>query len=62
MLPRLLKIQLVLLTGISVVAVVVLGWYYLRIPALWVLVGTRCMPICRNPAGFTEPPTSHTGA
>ncbi|GFG74314.1 MCE family protein [Mycobacterium botniense] len=34
MLPRLLKIQLVLLTGISVVAVVVLGWYYLRIPAL----------------------------
>ncbi len=34
MLPRLIKTQLVLLTGVAVAAVVVLGWYYLRIPSL----------------------------
>jgi phospholipid/cholesterol/gamma-HCH transport system substrate-binding protein len=34
MLTRFIKIQLVLLTGFAVIAVVVLGWYYLRIPSL----------------------------
>ncbi len=34
MLPRLIKTQLVLLTGVAVAAVVILGWYYLRIPSL----------------------------
>jgi phospholipid/cholesterol/gamma-HCH transport system substrate-binding protein len=34
MLPRMIKTQLVLLTGVAVAAVVVLGWYYLRIPSL----------------------------
>ncbi|EUA22645.1 mce related family protein [Mycobacterium xenopi 3993] len=34
MLTRLIKIQLVLLTVVAVIAVVVLGWYYLRIPSL----------------------------
>jgi phospholipid/cholesterol/gamma-HCH transport system substrate-binding protein len=34
MLTRLIKTQLVLLTGLALIAVVVLGWYYLRIPSL----------------------------
>jgi phospholipid/cholesterol/gamma-HCH transport system substrate-binding protein len=34
MLTRLIKTQLVLLTAVAVAAVVVLGWYYLRIPSL----------------------------
>jgi phospholipid/cholesterol/gamma-HCH transport system substrate-binding protein len=34
MLPRFIKTQLVLLAGVAVAAVVVLGWYYLRIPSL----------------------------
>lgn len=34
MLPRMIKTQLVLLTAVAVAAVVVLGWYYLRIPSL----------------------------
>jgi phospholipid/cholesterol/gamma-HCH transport system substrate-binding protein len=34
MLTRLIKTQLVLLTGVAVIAVVALGWYYLRIPSL----------------------------
>ena len=34
MLPRLIKTQLVVLTGVAVAAVVLLGWYYLRIPSL----------------------------
>jgi phospholipid/cholesterol/gamma-HCH transport system substrate-binding protein len=34
MLTRLIKTQLVVLTGVAVAAVVVLGWYYLRIPSL----------------------------
>jgi phospholipid/cholesterol/gamma-HCH transport system substrate-binding protein len=34
MLPRLIKTQLVLLTAVAVAAVVVLGWYFLRIPSL----------------------------
>ncbi|MGH3531434.1 MAG: MCE family protein [Mycobacterium sp.] len=34
MLTRLIKIQLVLLAGFAVVAVAVLGWYFLRIPSL----------------------------
>lgn len=34
MLTRLIKTQLVVLTALAVVAVVVLGWYYLRIPSL----------------------------
>jgi phospholipid/cholesterol/gamma-HCH transport system substrate-binding protein len=34
MLTRLIKTQLVLLTGVAVIAVVVLGWYYLRVPSL----------------------------
>ncbi len=34
MLTRLIKTQLVVLTGVAVAAVAVLGWYYLRIPSL----------------------------
>jgi phospholipid/cholesterol/gamma-HCH transport system substrate-binding protein len=34
MLTRLIKTQLALLTAVAVVAVVVLGWYFLRIPSL----------------------------
>lgn len=34
MLTRLIKTQLVLLTALALIAVVVLGWYYLRIPSL----------------------------
>ncbi|MEB4208097.1 MlaD family protein [Mycobacterium sp. 94-17] len=34
MLPRLIKTQLVLLAAVAIAAVVVLGWYYLRIPSL----------------------------
>src|SRR5262245_22341664 len=34
MLTRLIKTQLVLLMAVAVAAVVVLGWYYLRIPSL----------------------------
>ena len=34
MLTRFVKTQLVLLTAVAVAAVVVLGWYYLRIPSL----------------------------
>ncbi len=34
MLTRLIKTQLVVLTGVAVAAVVVLGWYYLRVPSL----------------------------
>ena len=34
MLPRLIKTQLALLTAVAVAAVVILGWYYLRIPSL----------------------------
>jgi phospholipid/cholesterol/gamma-HCH transport system substrate-binding protein len=34
MLTRLIKTQLVLLTAVAAAAVVVLGWYYLRIPSL----------------------------
>jgi phospholipid/cholesterol/gamma-HCH transport system substrate-binding protein len=34
MLTRLIKTQLVLLTAVAVAAVVVLGWYFLRIPSL----------------------------
>ncbi|HWS91254.1 MAG TPA: MlaD family protein, partial [Mycobacterium sp.] len=34
MLPRLIKTQLVVLTGVAVAAVLVLGWYYLRLPSL----------------------------
>ena len=34
MLPRMIKTQLVVLTAVAVAAVVVLGWYYLRIPSL----------------------------
>ena len=34
MLPRMIKTQLVVLTGVAVAAVVLLGWYYLRIPSL----------------------------
>jgi phospholipid/cholesterol/gamma-HCH transport system substrate-binding protein len=34
MLTRLIKTQLVLLTGFAVIAIAVLGWYYLRIPSL----------------------------
>lgn len=33
MLTRLIKTQLVVLTGVAVAAVVVLGWYFLRIPS-----------------------------
>src|ERR1700742_4666005 len=34
MLTRLIKTQLVLLTAVAGAAVVVLGWYYLRIPSM----------------------------
>jgi phospholipid/cholesterol/gamma-HCH transport system substrate-binding protein len=34
MLTRFIKIQLALLTGFAVIALVVLGWYYLRLPSL----------------------------
>ena len=34
MLTRFIKIQLVLFTILTIVALVVLGWYYLRIPSL----------------------------
>ncbi|MCV7302008.1 MCE family protein [Mycobacterium barrassiae] len=34
MLTRLIKVQLVLFTILTVIAVVVLGWYYLRLPSL----------------------------
>src|SRR4029078_12537234 len=34
MLTRFIKIQLVLFTILTIIAVVVLGWYYLRIPSL----------------------------
>jgi phospholipid/cholesterol/gamma-HCH transport system substrate-binding protein len=34
MLTRLIKTQLVLLTGLALVAVLALGWYYLRVPSL----------------------------
>lgn len=34
MLTRAIKTQLVLLTVLAVIAVVVLGWYFLRIPSL----------------------------
>src|ERR1044072_5704125 len=34
MLTRFIKIQLVLFTVLTIIAVVVLGWYYLRIPSL----------------------------
>lgn len=34
MLTRLIKTQLVVLTAVAVAAVVVLGWYYLRLPSL----------------------------
>ncbi|MDT5267580.1 MAG: phospholipid/cholesterol/gamma-HCH transport system substrate-binding protein [Mycobacterium sp.] len=34
MLTRLIKIQLVLFTVLTVLALVILGWYYLRLPAL----------------------------
>lgn len=34
MLTRLIKIQLVVLAAVAIIAVVVLGWYYLRIPSL----------------------------
>jgi phospholipid/cholesterol/gamma-HCH transport system substrate-binding protein len=34
MLPRIIRTQLVVLTAVAVAAVVVLGWYYLRIPSL----------------------------
>ena len=33
MLTRLIKTQLVLFTAVAVAAVVVLGWYFLRIPS-----------------------------
>jgi len=33
-LTRLIKIQLVVLAAVAIIAVVVLGWYYLRIPSL----------------------------
>jgi phospholipid/cholesterol/gamma-HCH transport system substrate-binding protein len=33
-LTRFIKIQLVLFTVLTVIAVVVLGWYYLRVPSL----------------------------
>lgn len=34
MLTRLIKTQLALLAGLALIAVIVLGWYYLRIPSL----------------------------
>lgn len=34
MLTRLIKVQLVLFTILTLIAVVVLGWYYLRLPSL----------------------------
>ena len=34
MLTRFIKIQLVLFTILTVIAITVLGWYYLRIPSL----------------------------
>ena len=34
MLTRLIRNQLILFTVLTVIAVVVLGWYYLRIPAM----------------------------
>src|SRR5919112_5345231 len=34
MLTRFIKIQLVLFTILTIIAVVVLGWYYLRVPSL----------------------------
>src|ERR1700745_570962 len=34
MLTRLIKTQLVVLTAVAVAAVLVMGWYYLRIPSL----------------------------
>ena len=34
MLTRFIKIQLVLFTILTIIAIVVLGWYYLRVPSL----------------------------
>src|ERR1700758_5829180 len=34
MLPRIIRTQLVVLTAVALAAVIVLGWYYLRIPSL----------------------------
>ena len=34
MLTRFIKIQLVLFTILTIIALVVLGWYYLRVPSL----------------------------
>lgn len=62
MLTRAIKTQLVLLTVLAVIAVVVLGWYFLRIPAWSASVDTRFMPNCLGPGVYTEQPTSHIGA
>ncbi len=34
MLTRFIKIQLVLFTILTILAILVLGWYYLRVPSL----------------------------
>ena len=34
MLTRFIKIQLVLFTILTIIALVVLGWYYLRLPSV----------------------------
>ncbi len=53
MLTRFIKIQLVLFTILTIIAIVVLGWYYLRVPCLvGIGTSTSCMPICRAPVGL----------
>lgn len=62
MLTRAIKTQLVLLTVLAVIAVVVLGWYFLRIPSLVGIGRYTFMPNCLGPGVYTEQPTSHIGA
>jgi phospholipid/cholesterol/gamma-HCH transport system substrate-binding protein len=56
-LTRFIKIQLVLFTILTILAILVLGWYYLRVPSL-VGIGTYDLhAICPGPAACTAPPT-----
>ena len=55
MLTRIIRIQLVLFTMLTVISLVVLGWYYLRLPdAGRCRADTRCTPSCPPRAGCTR--------
>jgi len=46
--------QLIIFAVLTLIALVVLGWYYLRLPARRVLEGTRSQRICPRRAACTE--------